>query len=108
MTKTFNLLSRAAVLSGIVAFAALPALAQNSQPAAPATNGAATQSMSTEKPAGKQLSGDADHKADAKTDAKADKSKVNAAGDKDKIEKQSATAPAAKKADETVKTPTTK
>ena len=103
MTKTFNLLSRAAVISGIVAFAALPALAQNSQPAAPATNGAATQSMSTEKPAGKQLSGDADHKADAKTD----KSKVHAEGDKDKAKTQSATAPA-KKADDTVKTPTAK
>ncbi|HYM01307.1 MAG TPA: hypothetical protein VET85_00090 [Stellaceae bacterium] len=106
MTKTFNLLSRTAIISGIVAFAALPALAQNSQPAAPATSGAATQSMSTEKPAGKLLSGDADHKGDMK----ADKSKVHAEGnkDKDKAKTQSATAPAAKKADEAVKTPTTK
>jgi len=95
MTKNLSLLSRAAVISGIVAFAALPALAQNSQPAAPNANAPTASST-----ASKQTSGETDHKADAK----AEKGKLHAQSGKDKMHKQSATAPNAKTAEEPAKT----
>lgn len=100
MTKHFSLLSRVAVISGIVAFAALPALAQTSQPATPNANAPAVSSTT---PA-KQTSGEADRKADAK----AEKGKVHAEAGKDKTHKQSATTTAAKPAEEPAKTPSAK
>jgi hypothetical protein len=93
MSTKLSLLSRAAAVAGILALA-LPAVAQTSQPAAPA-NAAPAVSSPTDKPVQKQTTGE----------IKIDKDKSHAAkdmtktGDKKDEHKQSAQAPVAGKTD---------
>ncbi len=84
----FTVLPRAAAVVAALALA-LPALAQTSQPAAPASNAPAA--STTDKSANKQTTGE----------MKSDKSKTHAAkemkeGDKSAVHKQSAQVPAKK------------
>ncbi len=97
--KTKNSLLRATVLTGILTIAALPALAQNAQPTAPAANTAPSAAMPTDKAADKDK---AMHKGDVAGKHEA------TSGKKDAHQQTAQTPAATKKLDEKTKADTDK